>query len=128
VRAGQAGRQVAECKAMVAALHAAGIEVLLDVVFNHTAEGNQLGPTLCYRGLDNPAYYRLDRGEPLTFTVPVTRAAPGGENQAWHTELDTYEGLTPDGKPPVHPGEQVTIGPRSIVVCRAGTVAGSGVR
>jgi isoamylase len=60
--------------------------------------------------------------EPLTFTVPVTRAAPGGEAQAWHTELDTYEGLTPDGKPPVHPGEQVTVGPRSIVVCRAGTV------
>jgi glycogen operon protein len=51
--------QVAEFKAMVRALHAAGIEVLLDVVFNHTAEGDEHGPTLCFRGLDNPAYYRL---------------------------------------------------------------------
>jgi isoamylase len=60
VRAGRPGGQVAEFQAMVAALHAAGLEVLLDVVFNHTAEGGQLGPTLCHRGLDNPAYYRLD--------------------------------------------------------------------
>jgi len=64
VRAGRPGGQVAEFKAMVDALHAAGIEVLLDVVFNHTAEGNQLGPTFCYRGLDNPAYYRLVPGDP----------------------------------------------------------------
>jgi len=48
---------------MVAALHTAGIEVILDVVFNHTAEGNQYGPTLCHRGLDNPAYYRLVEGD-----------------------------------------------------------------
>jgi glycogen operon protein len=53
------GDQVAEFKAMVRALHAAGIEVLLDVVFNHTAEGDEHGPTLCFRGLDNAAYYRL---------------------------------------------------------------------
>ncbi len=53
------GGQVAEFKAMVDALHGAGLEVVLDVVFNHTAEGNHLGPTLCFRGLDNPAYYRL---------------------------------------------------------------------
>jgi glycogen operon protein len=59
VRAGRPGGQVAEFKAMVDALHTAGIEVLLDVVFNHTAEGDHLGPTLCHRGLDNPAYYRL---------------------------------------------------------------------
>ena len=64
VRAGQQGGQVDEFKAMVDALHAAGLEVLLDVVFNHTAEGNHLGPTLCYRGLDNPAYYRLDGDHP----------------------------------------------------------------
>jgi isoamylase len=64
VRAGQPGGQVAEFKAMVNALHRAGLEVLLDVVFNHTAEGNQLGPTLCFRGLDNQAYYRLDGGDP----------------------------------------------------------------
>ena len=64
VRAGHPGGQVTEFKAMVDALHAAGIEVLLDVVFNHTAEGNQLGPTLCYRGLDNAAYYRLDDSDP----------------------------------------------------------------
>jgi glycogen operon protein len=62
VRAGQPGGQVAEFKAMVDALHAAGLEVILDVVFNHTAEANQLGPTLCHRGVDNPAYYRLEPG------------------------------------------------------------------
>ncbi len=64
VRAGHFGGQVEEFKAMVKALHQAGLEVLLDVVFNHTAEGNQLGPTLCYRGLDNAAYYRLDDVNP----------------------------------------------------------------
>ena len=53
------GGQVQEFKAMVKALHAAGIEVILDVVYNHTAEGNHLGPTLSFRGVDNPAYYRL---------------------------------------------------------------------
>ncbi|HWG61297.1 MAG TPA: glycogen debranching protein GlgX [Streptosporangiaceae bacterium] len=62
--AGKPGGQVDEFKAMVDALHSAGLEVLLDVVFNHTAEGNHLGPTLCHRGLDNPAYYRLDPGDP----------------------------------------------------------------
>ena len=56
---GQRGEQSAEFKGMVKALHRAGIEVILDVVYNHTAEGNQLGPTLCFRGIDNPAYYRL---------------------------------------------------------------------
>jgi glycogen operon protein len=60
VRAGHSGGQVAEFKAMVDALHGAGLEVLLDVVFNHTAEGNHLGSTFCHRGLDNPAYYRLE--------------------------------------------------------------------
>jgi len=52
------GEQVIEFKTMVKNLHAAGIEVILDVVYNHTSEGNQLGPTLCFRGLDNTTYYR----------------------------------------------------------------------
>ena len=53
------GGQVQEFKAMVRALHEAGIEVILDVVYNHTAEGNHMGPTLSMRGIDNAAYYRL---------------------------------------------------------------------
>jgi isoamylase len=53
------GGQVQEFKAMVKALHRAGIEVIIDVVYNHTAEGNHLGPTLSFRGIDNSAYYRL---------------------------------------------------------------------
>jgi isoamylase len=56
---GQAGEQVLEFKAMVRELHRAGIEVILDVVYNHTAEGNHYGPTLAFRGIDNAAYYRL---------------------------------------------------------------------
>ena len=56
---GQRGQQVLEFKAMVKALHAADIEVILDVVYNHTAEGNHMGPTLAFRGLDNNSYYRL---------------------------------------------------------------------
>jgi glycogen operon protein len=51
--------QVSEFKTMVKRLHSNGIEVILDVVYNHTAEGNHLGPTLCFRGIDNAAYYRL---------------------------------------------------------------------
>ena len=64
VRAGSPGGQVAEFKAMVKALHEAGLEVILDVVFNHTAEGGEGGPSLCFRGLDNTAYYRLNPGDP----------------------------------------------------------------
>ncbi|GAA6527219.1 glycogen debranching protein GlgX [Intrasporangium sp. DVR] len=56
---GQRGQQVLEFKGMVKALHEADIEVILDVVYNHTAEGNHLGPTLAFRGLDNSSYYRL---------------------------------------------------------------------
>jgi isoamylase len=56
---GDRGEQVAEFKAMVRSLHEAGIEVILDVVYNHTAEGNQLGPMLSLKGIDNAAYYRL---------------------------------------------------------------------
>ncbi|MGW5189019.1 glycogen debranching protein GlgX [Kribbella sp. NPDC004138] len=56
---GTRGQQVTEFKAMVKALHEADIEVILDVVYNHTAEGNEFGPTLSFKGIDNAAYYRL---------------------------------------------------------------------
>jgi isoamylase len=68
---GSLGGQVVEFKQMVKALHRAGIEVILDVVYNHTCEGNHLGPTLSFKGLDNAAYYRLNDKEPrfyLDFT------------------------------------------------------------
>jgi isoamylase len=61
---GDGGGQVTEFKAMVKALHAAGLEVILDVVYNHTAEGSELGPTLCFRGVDNRSYYRLVEDKP----------------------------------------------------------------
>ncbi|MFI7126673.1 glycogen debranching protein GlgX [Nonomuraea sp. NPDC050153] len=61
---GQRGGQVLEFKAMVRGLHEAGIEVILDVVYNHTAEGNHLGPTLGLRGIGNPDYYRLVDNDP----------------------------------------------------------------
>jgi glycogen operon protein len=57
---GRCGEQVRELKGMVKALHRAGIEVILDVVYNHTAEGDHLGPMLAFRGIDNASYYRLD--------------------------------------------------------------------
>ncbi|WUD72589.1 glycogen debranching protein GlgX [Streptomyces sp. NBC_00510] len=56
---GDRGQQVLEFKTAVRELHRAGIEVILDVVYNHTAEGSHLGPTLCFRGIDNASYYRL---------------------------------------------------------------------
>ncbi len=61
---GDQGGQVREFKEMVKALHQAGIEIILDVVYNHTAEGNQLGPTLSFRGIDNASYYRLVEDDP----------------------------------------------------------------
>jgi len=64
VQAGRPGGQVAEFKTMVDALHRAGLEVVLDVVFNHTAEAGPDGPALCFRGIDNLAYYRVDPGDP----------------------------------------------------------------
>ena len=64
VRAGRQGGQVSEFQAMVDALHRAGLEVILDVVFNHTAEAGPDGPTLCFRGIDNLAYYRVEPGNP----------------------------------------------------------------
>ena len=65
------GGAVAEFKAMVRAYHAAGIEIILDVVYNHTAEGNHLGPTIAFRGIDNLAYYRLvdeDKSQYMDYT------------------------------------------------------------
>ena len=56
---GNLGEQVTEFKQMVKAFHLAGLEVILDVVYNHSGEGNHLGPTVCYRGIDNAGYYRL---------------------------------------------------------------------
>jgi isoamylase len=64
---GSRGEQVREFKEMVKALHEAGIEVILDVVYNHTAEGDELGPTLSLRGIDNPAYYRLRESDPRRY-------------------------------------------------------------
>jgi glycogen operon protein len=61
-------RVVNEFKAMVRALHQAGVEVILDVVYNHTAEGNNLGPTLSMRGIDNRSYYRLDEDRPRYYS------------------------------------------------------------
>ena len=55
---------IQEFKTMVRNLHDAGIEVILDVVYNHTAEGNQLGPTVSFRGIDNASYYRLSPEDP----------------------------------------------------------------
>jgi len=67
---GASGEQVHEFKQMVKRLHAAGLEVILDVVYNHTAEGNHLGPVLCFKGFDNAAYYRLaeDRRHYVDYT------------------------------------------------------------
>ncbi len=61
---GGLGQQVTEFKSMVKRFHRAGVEVILDVVYNHTGEGDRLGPTLCYRGIDNGGYYRLASHDP----------------------------------------------------------------
>ena len=66
--AGDLGGQVQEFRSMVKALHREGIEVILDVVYNHTAEGNEHGPTLSFRGIDNAAYYRLDDQDQRIYT------------------------------------------------------------
>ncbi|MFH8293047.1 glycogen debranching protein GlgX [Streptomyces sp. NPDC018059] len=64
---GSRGEQVTEFKSMVKKLHAAGLEVILDVVYNHTAEGNENGPTLAFRGIDNASYYRLAQDDPAHY-------------------------------------------------------------
>src|SRR5688572_28687872 len=96
---GQRGEQVTEFKAMVRALHEAELEVILDVVYNHTAEGNHLGPTLSFRGIDNPAYYRLvpeDRrfyydttgtGNSLNMAHPQTLQLIMDSLRYWVTEM-----------------------------------------
>jgi isoamylase len=66
--AGTDGGQLQEFKGMVKALHAAGIEVIMDVVYNHTAEGNHLGPMLSFKGIDNASYYRLSPEDPRYYT------------------------------------------------------------
>ena len=89
---------VDEFRDMVKALHRAGIEVILDVVFNHTAEGNHDGPTLCYRGIDNPTYYLLEQGgaryadysgcgNTLNANHPVVRRMIVDSLRYWVTEL-----------------------------------------
>jgi len=70
------GEEVAEFKSMVKELHKAGIEVILDVVYNHTAEGNHMGPTLSFKGLDNASYYRLKDDEPRIIWIIRAPAIP----------------------------------------------------
>jgi len=75
---------VVEFKAMVKALHAAGIEVILDVVFNHTVEGSELGPTLSLRGLDNTSYYKLEQGNQRHY---VNRTGTGNTVSVGHAAV-----------------------------------------
>jgi glycogen operon protein len=94
-----AGNDVGEFRAMVTALHEAGIEVILDVVYNHTAEGNRLGPTFCLRGIDNPSYYRLQAenkryyindsgcGNTLDFASPAVLQLVMDSLRYWVTEM-----------------------------------------
>jgi glycogen operon protein len=91
VRAGQPGGQVDEFKAMVDALHRAGLEVILDVVFNHTAEAGLDGPALCFRGLDNTAYYRTEPGDPRFYidTTGCGNSVNAGDPIALQLMLDS---------------------------------------
>ena len=95
---GTSGEQVREFKAMIRDLHKAGIEVLLDVVFNHTAEGDHRGPHLCFRGMSNRTYYRLERdqsrykdyvscGNSLNLPDPRVLAFIGDSLRYWVTEM-----------------------------------------
>jgi isoamylase len=72
---GGLGQQKPEFKEMVRAFHGAGIEVILDVVFNHTAEGSELGPTLCFRGMDNAIFYTL-AGDKRYYKITREPATP----------------------------------------------------
>lgn len=93
-----AGAQVLEFKEMVRAFHAEGIEVILDIVFNHTVEGNELGPTVCFRGIDNAIYYWLDEdkrfyrdftgtGQTVNAAHPVVRDLILDALRYWVTEM-----------------------------------------
>jgi glycogen operon protein len=90
-RAGDPHGAVREFKEMVRSLHAAGLEVILDVVFNHTAEAGDLGPTLCHRGLDNPAYYRLDPEDPSRYldTTGCGNAMNAGDPRCLQLIMDS---------------------------------------
>ncbi|HEY8898009.1 MAG TPA: alpha-amylase family glycosyl hydrolase [Niastella sp.] len=79
------GQQVNEFKQMVKALHKAGIEVILDVVYNHTAEGNHLGPTLCFKGIDNASYYRLTENKRyyMDYTAIASGITGGAPKAGW---------------------------------------------
>lgn len=96
--AGGMGQQKLEFKEMVRALHHAGIEVILDVVFNHTSEGNELGPTLCFRGIDNSIFYMLESdqryyknyagtGNTINANHPVVRDHILGALRYWVVEM-----------------------------------------
>jgi isoamylase len=96
---GTSGQQVGEFKSMVKRLHRAGLEVILDVVYNHTAEGNETGPTLSLRGIDNSVYYRLDpenrrhhvdftgTGNSLNIVHPRTMALVMDSLRYWVTDM-----------------------------------------
>jgi glycogen operon protein len=96
---GDRGQQVVEFKTMVRELHRAGIEVILDVVYNHTAEGNRYGPTLSLKGIDNAAYYRLDGadrrlyvdytgcGNSLNTAHPLTMKLVMDSMRTWVSEM-----------------------------------------
>ena len=86
---GVVGQQVVEFKTMVQTLHRAGLEVILDVVYNHTGEGNHLGPTLCFRGIDNASYYRL-HGEHRRWYIDYTGC--GNTLNTRHARLATHHG------------------------------------
>jgi isoamylase len=96
--AGSLGEQVTEFKGMVRELHRAGIEVILDIVFNHTSEGDELGPTLCFRGWDNSIYYLLEQdkrryknysgcGNTLNCNHPIVRTLIRDCLQYWVVEM-----------------------------------------
>jgi glycogen operon protein len=116
VRAGQTGGQVTEFKAMVDALHRAGLEVLLDVVFSHTAEAGPDGPALCFRGIDNLAYYRVMPGDhgaywdttgcgnSLNAGDPITRQLMLDSLRYWITDMHA-DGFRLDLAPTLARGE-----------------------